>query len=55
VILFFFSFGVYANLYFYESLTAELLFSTATLPYGGLIIGALAAWIFRMDFKLIKV
>ncbi|KAF6019689.1 hypothetical protein EB796_022004 [Bugula neritina] len=54
VILFFFSFGVYANLYFYESLTAELLFSTATLPYGGLIIGALAAWIFRMDFKLIK-
>ena len=55
IILFVFSVGVYSNLYIYKSFNWTLIISACFLPYGGYICGALLAWIFRLDWKLIKV
>ena len=55
LILFFFTIGIYSNLYIYQAFRADIVFSGALLPYGGYIFGALLAWICRLEWKLIKV
>jgi hypothetical protein len=55
VILFFFTVGIYSNLYIYQSFRADIVFSGALLPWGGYIFGGLSAWICRLEWKLIKV
>jgi len=55
IILFVFTVGVYSNLYIYQSMTPVMVFSAATLPYGGYLCGALLAWICRLKWTLIKV
>lgn len=55
IVLFFFTVGIYTNLYIFEMFNPKMVFTSAVLPYGGFILGALLATILRFPWKLIKV
>lgn len=55
LIAFAFSVGIYANLFVFKAFDVKLAFAAMLLPYGGFFLGGLIAWLFKLEWKLVKV
>lgn len=55
MVFFLFLFGIITNLYIFEMFDVRVVAAGALLPYGGFLLGGALAFIFRLDWTLIKV